>query len=547
MQKLQKPEDPGFLPTLPNLLAHATTNFPDRTFLTDDNGPQTFAQVNAQSAELARGLLAMGVSKASRVALLIPNTPDWVICWLAAGRIGALTQPFSTLYKPAEIAWGLAHLDTETLLVQSRYLNIDFLARLEEAIPGLADQTSTELFLPSHPYMRHIIVLGECDRPWAIKGAGALGAAAQDHPQIDDAYLARVEQMVVPADLLVTISTSGTTAHPKAVVHTHGTAVRITHAFLNYIDFLPEDRNLVGMPMFWVGGLNTNLLPALHMGASLIFASGPKTSDMIEAIERHRVTRLPWWPIQIQGLVKEATERGADLSSMDRALHTRDERGQDIPAARRGGSFGMTETFGMHTIERRTAPIPANKAGSLGRNLPHVERRIVDPETGRELPPGVQGELQVRGYTLMAGYYKVEREDVFTADGFYPTGDICSIDEDGYLYFHTRRTDMIKTSGANVAPMEVERVLSSDPGVAEAYVFGMPHPTKGEAVVAVIVPEKNARIDTSALRKLTEDQLSSYKIPQAIFPMDAQAIPRTASAKVNKVQLAKLIEDQIDW
>ena len=106
---------------------------------------------------------------------------------------------------------------------------------------------------------------------------------------------------------------------------------------------------------------------------------------------------------------------------------------------------------------------------------------------------------------------------------------------------------MIKTSGANVAPMEVERVLSSDPGVAEAYVFGMPHPTKGEAVVAVIVPEKNARIDTSALRKLTADQLSSYKIPQAIFPMDAQAIPRTASAKVNKVQLAKLIEDQIDW
>lgn len=547
MHKLQKPLDPGFVPTLPNLIGHAAKNFGDRPFLVDDVQTRSFAQADAESAELARGLIALGQGKAARVALLLPNTPDWVIWWMATGRAGALTQPFSTLYKPAELEWGLAHLDTETLIVESRYLNIDFLARLEEAIPGLAEQASPDLFLPTHPFLRRIIVVGECDRAWATKGKEAVLAAAAAHPAIDAAYLASVEDKIVPADLLVTISTSGTTAHPKAVVHTHGTAVRITHEFLEYVDFVQEDRNLVGMPMFWVGGLNTNLLPAMHMGASLIFAAGPKTSDMIDAIEKYGVTRLPWWPIQIQGLLKEANERGANLSSMDRALHTRDEYGRDIPPARRGSSFGMTETFGMHTIERRTVPIPASKAGAMGRNLPHIQRRIVDLETGLEVPAGQQGELQVRGYTLMAGYYKVEREDVLTADGFYPTGDICSIDEDGYLTFHTRRTEMIKTSGANVAPMEVERVLLGHPQVGEAYVFGMPHPTKGEAVVAVVVPRTGADADTVALRKLTADQLSSYKVPQAIFAMESAAIERTASGKVNKKQLAGTIADRIDW
>ena len=547
MQKLQKPVDPGFVPTLPNLIVHAAARFADRPFMVEEGRSVTYAEADAQSAALAKGLIALGAGKASRIGLLVANTPDWVLWWFAAGRVGALTQPFSTLYKAAEIEWGLGHLDTETLIIQARYLNIDFVARLEEAIPGLKDQTSTSLFLPSHPYLRRIIVLGECDRPWAIGGKEAVLDAAKAQPVIDDTYLANVQQRITPADVLVTISTSGTTAHPKAVVHTHGTAVRITNEYLDYIDFRPDDRNLVGMPMFWVGGLNTNLLPAMHCGGTLVFAAGPKTSDMIDAIERFKVTRLPWWPIQIQGLVKEATERGADLSSMDHALNARDEYGNDIPPTRRAGAFGMTETFGTHTLARRTVPMPASKAGALGRALPHVHLRIVDPETGQILPPGVQGELQVRGYTLMAGYYKVEREDVLTADGFFPTGDVCSLDEDGYLYFHTRRTDMIKTSGANVAPMEVERVLTSHPHVSESYVFGLPHPTRGEAVVAVVVPEKGKAPDIAELRKLTADQLSSYKVPSAILPVDEAIVPRTASGKVNKKHLAALIMDQIDW
>ena len=537
MQYLQRPTDPGFAPTIPNLLAHAAENFSQAEFLVDDKRTLTFAQADAASAEIAKGLLALRIGKGTRVGLLMPNTADWVLCWLAAARVGALTQLFSTLYKPAELNWGLGHLDVDTLLVAGAYLNVDFLQRLEEAIPDLAAQTSTTLNLPSHPYLRHIVVWGDCDRPWAIKGAEALKAIAAQSPQIDSNFLKQVESKIAPADLLVTISTSGATAHPKAVVHTHGAAVRVPYAFLDYIDFRPDDRNLVGMPFFWVGGFNVNLIPAMHRGATLVFAASSKNADMLDAIKRHKVTRLPWWPIQMKALLQEAEARGADLSSI------RDLANRLVGSA----SFGMTETFGMHSIEPRTSVLPRDKVGSLGRNLPGVERKIVDLETGLETSPGKAGELYVRGYSVMTGYYKVEREDTFTRDGYFPTADVCSIDHDNYIRFHTRRNDMIKTSGANVAPLEVERVLIAAPSVKEAYVFGLPHPTKGEAVIAVVVGGADGVLDTEAVRQLASTHLSSYKVPQAIVPMDAEAIPRTASGKVNKPSLAQLVSNKVRW
>ena len=203
----------------------------------------------------------------------------------------------------------------------------------------------------------------------------------------------------------------------------------------------------------------------------------------------------------------------------------------------------MTETFGMHSLERRRARLPQSKAGSMGRQLPGLQRKIVDSETGREVPSGEAGELLVRGYTLMAGYYKVEREDTFLYDGFFPTGDICSIDEDGYLTFHSRRTEMIKTAGANVAPLEVERVLRMHERVTDAYVFGLPDPLRGEVVAAVVTSAGDIDIDIEALLQLAESKLSSYKIPRMIKQFATQDVPRTSSDKVSKIDLAKLFTE----
>jgi len=530
------------VPTVPNLLGNAARVFADRQFLIDDDRTLTYAQADDESAVLARGLLALGHGKAARIAMLVPNCIDFVLAWLAGSRIGALMQPLSTLYKPAEIDHALGHLDTETLVVLARYNDLDLVERIEQAIPGLKDQAAPALQLASHPYLRRIIVPGGCDRPWALGGFDALRELAGANPAIDAAYLRAVEERVVPADLAVTISTSGTTAHPKAVVHTHGTMVRICHEFLDYNNLHPDERNLCSMPLFWVGGFNTSLVPVMHAGAALVFARGPKVSDFIDAIERHRATRVPGWMPQRRQIVRDAAAAGRDISSIRGSLlHYTDEFGREIPEELAAGSFGMTETFGMHTIENRSLAMPRSKAGTLGRNLPHVQRRIVDLETGQELAPGGRGELLVRGYTLMNGYYKVEREDAFDADGYFATGDVCSIDEDGFLTFHTRRTEMIKTSGANVAPLEVERVLKEHPEVDEAYVFGIPHAQRGEAVIAVFTNAQGKSVAPGELRRHAAERLSAYKVPLAYVQFAGPDIPRTGSAKVSKIALADIV------
>jgi acyl-CoA synthetase (AMP-forming)/AMP-acid ligase II len=548
MQTVIRPPDPGFVPTLPNLIANAAQHFGDHVCLVQGNTSLTYTKVDALSAELARGLLALGLGKGSRIGMVMPNSIDWVLCWLAAGRIGALTQPLSTLYKAPELAWSIAHLDIDTLLVTGNYLNNSYIERLEDALPGLRGHSDTRLFLPDHPYLRRIIVWGACDRPWALKGPAALQQAATATPQIDAAFLAKIEASVAPADALVMISTSGSTANPKTVVHTHGATVRVPYAFLDYIDFVPQDRNLAAQPLFWIGGLNTNLIPALHIGATLVLADGPKHEDLLKAIEDHKVTRIPWWPLMLKELSELAAARGSDVSGLRQTFMVpTDAHGQVIPPDQRSIPFGMTETFGMHTIEARSLALPTLKRGANGRALPGIERRIVDLDTGLEVAPGEPGELQVRGYSVMQGYYKREREDVFLPDGYFATGDICSIDPDGFLYFHSRRDDMIKTAGANVSPAEVERVLAADPAVSEAIVFGLPHPARGEAVVAVIVLKPGHTLDTAALKLRVLGALSSYKVPQDIFAIEAAAVPRTASAKINKPQLAQTVAKMVRW
>ncbi len=543
MFDVRTPKGPEFAPTLPGLIRAAARDHGEREFLVMGDQRLTYAQADRESAELAKGLLALGVGKGSRVGLLMSNSPDWVTAWCASGRSGALCVLFSTFFQAPEISWCVRHNDVEVLLVQADYIGNDYIERLERALPGLADQTSTELYLPGHPYLRRIVVWGECDRPWATRGPGALKDAAAAKPAIDDAFLAQVEANIHPADSLLTICTSGTTAEPKAVVHSHGTGLRITYAFLDYLDLRGRDRNYTGQAFFWIGGLNVNLLPAMYVGACLVFSQTPRAEEIAEIIQREKVTRLSLWPAQVIAIRDVAAREGYDLSSVRSGLgEPRDEYGEIIPVDRRmGGVMGMTESFGMHSIDRRTAPMPHGKAGTWGRHLPGVERRVVDRETGAVLPPGKEGELYIRGYTLMQGYYKREREEVFTRDGFFATGDLVIIDEDDFIYFTGRATEMIKTSGANVSPREVEIALQRYPEVREAIVFGVPDEVRGEITIAVVVPAEGRTIDTADLTGRLKQDISPYKLPHRMVVMDFDDIPRTGSAKPRKPQLREMV------
>ncbi|HXC40030.1 MAG TPA: class I adenylate-forming enzyme family protein [Burkholderiales bacterium] len=538
------PHFPDYPPTLPNMMGNAVERFGDREFLVDGPARLTYRQADAASAHLARGLLALGVGKATRVAVVLPDCADWVLAWWAAARIGALTIPLSTFFQAKELGWALKEADVDTLIIVSSFLGRDYVERLERAVPGLAEQRGTRIAVPGHPYLRNVVVFGDCSRPWAIKGAAALRALADATPAMDAAFLAEVERQVYPADLFIGICTSGSTSQPKIVVHTHGSVIRISHAFLDSSlgQMSPDDRNYSGMPLFWLGGLNANLFPAIFKGACMVFAPSPKPENVLDVIVREKVTRAMMWPVQYKPLTDLAASRGIDLTPTMHHLHVQRADGSTIPPERRIVSLlGMTESFGPHGQGTWDEELPEKNGGTFGRRLRGVERKIVDPRTRRELPPRQDGELMIRGFSMMQGYYKRERADTFDADGWFATGDTCAIDEDGHLYFRGRLGDMIKTTGANVSPLEVEAVMMTYPGVAEAVVVGLPDPERGERVAAVVIAREGESVDPHDLRRRMLEDMSSYKVPKDLFVMKYDEVPRTTTGKVHRIQLKELL------
>jgi acyl-CoA synthetase (AMP-forming)/AMP-acid ligase II len=262
---------------------------------------------------------------------------------------------------------------------------------------------------------------------------------------------------------------------------------------------------------------------------------------VLDTMERHDVTYVVVWQM-LARLRSAAAARGIDVDSI-RGMGgpPRDEHGVLIPSGLRANLFGMSESFSAHSAEPINRRMPDDKLGASGRAVNGIERRVVDPETGEEVPPGEVGELQLRGGALMSGFYKVSRREVFTPDGFYPTHDLALIDADGYLYFVGRTGDMIKTNAANVSRLEVEAALNALPEVDLALVAGLPDAERGQIVAAGVVPAVGASPTEESIRAALRDRLSSFKVPRCIVFVTHDDIPRTTTGKVRLFDLADMI------
>lgn len=527
--------------TMPALLDAAVKSHADRIFLVSADARYSFADAQHISGEMACGLIAVGVGKGAHVGIMLPNCPEWVLAFLAVTRIGAVAVTMSTLYQPGELAYALAHQDVDTLVTCASYLGHDYLDRLERALPGLSSATSTDLCLPSHPWLRRIIVSGTCDRSWANS---AQNIFAPDGPggALKPDMLAKAEASIHESDVLLTISTSGSTALPKSVVHAHGGALRTSRNHLERIDLTADDRVAPLLALFWIGGL-LHILQALRLGYSLNYPLSTRPADVFELIEQEAITVLAMWPTQHAALLRYADEHGLDAPSVRRGLFPpRNPDGTPVRQPVFGNYLGMSESFGMHSMELDWSCLTAEKKGTSGRTLRDVERRIVDPGDGHEVEAGAIGELQIRGPNLMVGYYGRSRHETFTEDGFFPTGDLVNEDADGFIYFRGRLSETIKSSGANVSPPEVENAIRKLGGVVEAIVFGMEDEAQGERVVAVVVPAAGATIEPAAMIAALKPELSSYKLPSRIHVLAYDEIPRTATMKPVKRDLAAIIQ-----
>ena len=538
--------EPGYLLAADRFVRHLAERWGDRDLVVLGDRRLSYQDLETESRRLGRALLASGVSRGSRVALLAPNGPEWVVAWLAAARIGALVVLLNTFHKARELGWALSHCRAEVLLTVDRYLSHDYGARLEQAVDGLVGQDQEAIKCSSHPDLRAVWMWGEAatQRPWAGPVDGLLDRADDTPDPVFDSAAAAVE----PQDPMVVIYTSGSTSEPKGVVHSHSTVIVHPFNLLQFRDLRATDVLYTSMPLFWVGGLAYTLVSAMHTGAAVVFEERFEPGTTLELIERQRVTHVIGWPHIAKALVEHPSFGERDLSSirggsfdelLPAHLRVSDPR-------RKATSLGMTESHGPHSIEPLHVELPEGKENSFGRSVPGIEHRIVDPGTGDELPTGQSGEIWIRGYSMMLGLLGRDPAQVFEPGGWYRTGDSGLLDADGHLYFRGRLGAVIKAGGTNVAPREVELSIESQPDVMHAFVVGVPVAGGGdEAVAAAVVVKPGVGIDPEDLRSRLRAGMASYKVPRhvAVFA-ERQDLPWLESGKIDLQALRRLLADR---
>jgi acyl-CoA synthetase (AMP-forming)/AMP-acid ligase II len=461
----------------------------------------SYSDADHRSAELARALMALGAGKGSHVGLLYPNGTQWVIAMLAAARIGAVVVPFSTFATTSEMTTQLAHADIEILLATASYRNHDYRERL-----AAVEQSAV-------PLLRRVLI--DADR---------LDMA-------DDALLEAMEDDVDPSDPLAIVYTSGSTAAPKGVVHTHSSLLEHQMVLNEIRGLAADDRLFCNSPFFWIGGIAFAVLANLLAGATLICSNAADPSETLDLLEVEKPTVTNGFVAGIGHLARDRSLPRRDLSSIRRGnlypIMAPDVRPADPEL--RHTMLGMTEAGSVITISADESDQPEHRRGSFGRPVPGFETKVDD-----------NGELCIRGPFVMQRYYKRSREECFDADGWFRTGDLVRVDRDGLVYFVGRLGSMIKTAGANVAPAEVERAIAKATGLT-AYVIGIPDAERGQQVAAVIPTEGD--IDLKALRHELARELSAYKIPRRIVVVAPARVPVLSSGKVDMKKLATVFDD----
>jgi acyl-CoA synthetase (AMP-forming)/AMP-acid ligase II len=470
-----------------------------------------------------------------------------VVWWLAAARVGAVVVPLNTFYKPRELGYVLRHADIHALFTVSRFLNNDYLGRIQSCAPSLAGQRPPLLLAPELPCLRHVFVSGDVGTHTWVTPLAALELAAGIRPAVDETLFSAIETTVDSADPMLVIYSSGSTADPKGAVHSHAAPIRHAYNLNQFRDIEGGDRIYSPMPFFWVGGFVFSLLSAMHEGAFLICEEVFEPGATLALLERERATIAAGWPHYSKAMLDHPSFAERDLSSIrsGNLYAVLPESMRPADPELRSNSLGMTETCGPHTIDRMDVDLPERLRGSFGHSVPGLEHKIVDPDTGETLPPGASGEICVRGYSLMLGLHKQERRDVFDADGYYHTGDAGYFDEDDVLFFQARLGEMIKTAGANVTPREVEVSIESFPEVVSAFVVGLPDPVRGQNVAAAVVLKRGATLDSDTAGERLRDELSAYKVPRHWLFAAKDELPFTDSGKIDKKRLALYLVERL--
>lgn len=493
--------------TLGEALVRTAERWPQRPAVIYQGEAMSYRVLLLKARQIAKGLVALGVGRGTRVAVWETDRPNTVVCLYALWLIGAVAVMPNTSLGVDEMARLLRASRTEILLYGSGYKDLSFYQVVAR--------------LPPMETLRCAFFIGEDRAPERAPGLKDIQIAGRS-VSTDD--LRQMSRAISPGDAATLLFTSGTTGDPKGVLTSHYARLNSARCQADDLSAVPEDRFLTATPLFHCFSMTVNLLGAMTCGACILLPKDRHTRTLLECIDQEHCTILCAVPALFQAMLARPDFGGFDLSSLriglvggasaDAALMRmfRDRFAYELLP-----SLGQTEATGGITVAS-PADALAVKLETVGHFMEHIEGKIVDPCTGETLPLGRVGEIAVRGYCLMLGYDGLpqETDKAIDGEGFLHTGDLGFLDEAGNLHLRGRLKEIINRGGENIDPVEIENCLLADGRIQDVCVVGVPDAHYGEAICACVVLSDGATLDGQALRQLVADQLAYYKIPQYV-------------------------------
>jgi fatty-acyl-CoA synthase len=495
----------------------------------------TYGALAARVDELARALLAVGIVRGDRVALLLPNRPEWIIAALAIAKVGGIVAALSTFSTPRELGWALEHSEAAALITTEEFRGRRFLAALGELCPELGRSAPGRLRSARLPRLHTVVCVDERRHDGVFDLGGFLARAGE----VRAAALDAAQRAVEPRDVCYILYTSGSTAMPKGVMLAHGGVIENGFDIGERQHLTATDRLWCAVPLFWSFG-SANAWPAiLTHGGTLVLQESFEPGEALELLERERCSVYYGMANMARALLAHPDRPRRRLDFMRTGLTIGLPEDvqltiEAVAARELCNVYGSTETYGNCAVTDAHDPLPL-RLTTQGLPLPGMEIRAVHPETRVPLPTGEVGELAVQGH-VTPGYHRAPEltAAAFDADGYFLTGDLGLIGADGRVRFRGRLKEMIKTGGVNVSPLEVEEVLLQHPDVAQAHVVGVPDRDKDEVVAAALELRSGATADAAAIVAFCRERLASYKIPVRVAFRKAEELPRTPTGKIHK-------------
>lgn len=506
---------------------------------TDRNYFRTWKELNDEADLIARGMMSLGVKKGDHVAIWATNTPEWILTLFAAAKIGAVLVTVNTNFKIFELEYLLRQSDTKLLVMIGGFKNNDYVATVNELLPELKT-TSGEIESEHLPFLKRVVFAGK-ETPEGMLNFEDLKILGGDFPV--EIYEEN-KKTLNTHDVVNMQYTSGTTGFPKGVMLTHYNILNNGKTIGDGMKFTQNDKLCITVPFFHCFGLVLAMMACITHGTTMVPVERYSPVPVMNAISVEKCTAVHGVPTMFIAMLEHAQFNNFDFSS----LRTGIMAGSPCPIEvmkkvidKMNMSeivivFGQTEASPGCTMTTTSDSID-KRVNTVGRAFPGVECKIIDPESGKELPINTPGEFCARGYNIMKGYYKMPEAtaQAIDKDGWLHTGDLCTVDEDGYYKVVGRIKDMIIRGGENIYPKEIEECLYTCDKVSDVQVIGVPSAAYGEEVMACVILKEGEEMTEEEVKEFVGARMAKHKVPRYVRFVDS--FPTNAAGKIQKFKM----------